>query len=124
MRIGEEGKLADLAFMIDDLKVGEYIDFGNGTADDVGNYGGWCGVRRVSDYYDSDVTMYVIGHYGSYASTKLYSLCEYDDMIGDFCAKDFDVVHQIMAMIADYLEREFGETVCSTMTWEYEEGNE
>ena len=119
-----EVKLMDLAARASELTDGEHIDFANGNADDVDRYGGWCGIRRLTDYFGNDSPIYLIGHYGALASTKLYMLCEWDPRIGDDYWKlakgdfpmELEKISLIARAIADYMDCEFGERICETMT--------
>lgn len=100
------------------------IDFANCDADEVEWQGRWCGIRKVHDYFDTDAPMYIIGHYGSEASTHMYSISEYDHRIGEKVGKlmrdDYTLapeatVECIAEMIADYLESEFCEVAADVM---------
>lgn len=79
-----EMKLMDLAKLVNDMKVGDVIDFVGGTIDEAERYGGWCGVKRI-DEFDNDNPMYIVSHYGGEANAILYHLSEYDPRIGNFC---------------------------------------
>lgn len=115
----KEMKLIDLAKMVNNLRVGECIDFCPGTAEDAERYGGWCGVKRISEF-DNDNPMYLVSRYGGEAECVLYHLSEYDYRIGNFCAprleyrldgknrKENDWVECCARMIADYLETHMG----------------
>lgn len=110
-----EMKLMDLAKLVDDMKVGDVIDFVNGTIDEAERYGGWCGVKRI-DEFDNDNPMYIVSHYGGEANAILYHLSEYDPRIGNFCEprlmyrlddtnrKEKDWIECCARMIADYIE--------------------
>lgn len=82
----KEMKLTDLAKLVNDMNVGEVIDFVNGDSEDAIWYGGWCGIKRVNPF-DNDNPQYLIGYYGGEANTRFYAISEYDPRIGDFCAK-------------------------------------
>lgn len=83
----KEMKLMELAALVNDMKVGEVIDFGAGDIRDVQLYGSWCGVKRI-DEFDNDNPMYIVSRYGGEAEAVLYHINEYDPRIGDFCAKE------------------------------------
>ena len=113
----KEMKLMELARLINNMKVGEVIDFANGTEEDAIRNGGWCGVKRI-DEFDNDNLMYLVSHYGGQCECVLYHLNEYDPRIGDFCADridrlgngwycaptEKDWIECCARMIADYLE--------------------
>lgn len=115
--------------MGDDLET-RPIDFANCDADEVERSGGWCGIRKIHDYFDTDAPMYIIGHYGNEASTHMYSISEYDHRIYEKAGKLMRdgytlapeaTVECIVEMIADYLDLEFGEKVMDVMVMDVEE---
>lgn len=106
----------------------EVIDFAVGDAEEVEQYGGWCGIRKVHDYFDADVPMYLIGHYGS-EITLMYSISEYDHRIGEkvdklmrdgYTLTPEATVACIAEMITDYFSMEFGEAEIDVITMEVE----
>ena len=114
----KEMKLMELAKLVNDMKVGDVIDFANGTEEDAERYGGWCGVKRI-DEFSQDNPMYLVSHWGGRCECVLYQLDEYDPRIGDFCAEridrydnkgryciptEKDWIECCARMIADYLE--------------------
>lgn len=111
--MAKEMKLMDLARLVNDMKVGEVIDFEPGTKEEVEWCGGWpCGVKRIREF-SMDNPMYLVSHWGGEAETVLYHISEYDRRIGDFCAKELDKrcgrtdrdwINCCAFMIADYLE--------------------
>lgn len=127
----EEVKLMELARRAYELEAGERIDFAMGDSYDAEIYGGWCGILRERDCFDTDDMYYLIGHYGSYASTKMYRLDEYDPRIGSsfstLCKKvdyptDKELIAVLAKAIADYCDLEFGGvSYCETYTIDVEE---
>ena len=108
----KEMKLMELAAMVNNMGIGEVIDFAPGTEDEVEAWGGWCGVKRINEF-DNDNPMYIVSHYGGEAEAYLYHINEYDHRIGDFVAKEMPLWWKIAEqnyinccakMIADYLE--------------------
>ena len=122
----KEMKLMELAALVNNMKVGEVIDFAPGTMEDVEVFGGWCGVKRISEF-SMDNPMYLVSHWGGEAETVLYHINEYDHRIGDFCAKELDKwwerteqnwVNCCAKMLADYLENWCDGYVPETITVE------
>ena len=115
----KEMKLMDLAYLVNQLEVGQVIDFAPGTKEDVEDFGGWCGVKRI-DEFDNDNPMFLVSHYGGECECVLYHLSEYDPRIGDFCEprleyrldgknrKEKDWIECCARMLADYMERRDG----------------
>ena len=109
----KEMKLMELAKLVNDMKVGEVIDFANGDEEEVERYAGWCGVKRIDEFYN-DNPMYLVSHYGGECECVLYHLSEYDPRIGDFCdprlrcynrtITEKDWIECCARMLADYLE--------------------
>lgn len=130
----KEMKLMDLAKMVNEMKVGDVIDFVNKNADEAEWYGGFCGVKRI-DEFDNDNPMYLVSRYCGQAECKLYHLNELDPEIGDFCEKrlnrykngmwvpptEKDWIECCAKMIADYLENKDG-GVCEMITVDIEVG--
>ena len=86
----KEMKLMGLAKLIYETEEDTVIDFASGTENEVVCYGGWMGVKNINPF-DNDNPIYLVGHYGGEADTWLYHISEYDDRIGDFCAKELHV---------------------------------
>ena len=80
----KEMKLMDLAKIVWEMKVGNIIDFTEGTEMDAEAYGGWICIKRI-DFCDNDNPMFIVSYYGGEANAVLYHLSEYDPRIGDFC---------------------------------------
>lgn len=119
-----EVKLMDLAARVFEMDANDHIDFVNGDEYTASMYGGWCGIRKLTDYFDNCNQMYLIGHYGCGASPRMYSLSEWDNYIGNDYWKlakgdfptELEKVSLIARAIADYMDCEFGERICETMT--------
>ena len=113
----KEMKLMEFAEYINAMKVGDILDFANGTEEDAEYYGGWCGVKRI-DEFDADNPMYLVGHYGGECEVVLYNLSQWDPRIGGFCETrldrydgnrwksptETDWIECCARMIADYIE--------------------
>lgn len=127
----KEMKLMDLAKIVYEAKLDEYIDFANGSIDEVESYGGWCGVKRI-DAFDNDNLQFLVGAWGGECNVKHYAISEWDDRIGDFCAPrmyhwEFDefgrrryvvptnYIECIARMLADFIIRYEG-SVSETIT--------
>ena len=122
----KEMKLMELAKLVNDMKVGEVIDFASGDEDEVEHCGGWCGVKRI-DEFDNDNPMYLVSHYGGEAECVLYHISEYDHRIGEFCESrliyrinEKDWIECCAKMIADYLE-DYCDGVTEVITVDVEE---
>ena len=109
----KEMKIMDLARLIYQMDKGDVIDFASGDEDTVFFYGGWMGVQKINPF-DNDNLIYIIGHYGGEAETYLYHISEYDEHIGDFCARelhdwrnrtDENYVNCIAKMLVDIFQR-------------------
>lgn len=108
-----EMKLMDLAVIAYEMEENGLVDFTSGPEHMAGEYVGWYGIRKVNPF-DNDNLMFLIGGYGGEANTYFYNISEYDDRIGDFCAKrvaylsprtDEDYMVCIGKMLADFFER-------------------
>lgn len=113
-------KLADLSLLVSKMGQDSIIDFASGTMDDAEKYGGWCGIKRCSEFCP-DNEMFIIGHYGGDAYVKLYHISSYDDRIGDFVEKYYDnEVMCISKMLADFMQFYDG-GVSEIITVEYDD---
>lgn len=119
---------AEVYNMGDDLET-RPIDFANCDADEVEWQGGWCGIAKVHDRFDTYAPMYLIGHYGDEGSTLMYSISEYDLRIGkkvdeltdDYTLSPEATIECIAEMIIDYIELKFGEKVVDVLVMDVEE---
>lgn len=114
----KEMKLMDLAKLVYEAKVNEYIDFSNGDKDEAGACAGWCGVKKI-DAFDNDNLQFLVGSWGGECNVKHYAISEWDDRIGDFCAPRMyrykngkyevpsakDYIECIARMLADFIIR-------------------
>lgn len=124
-----EMKLMELAALVNNMKIGEVIDFAPGTEDESELYGCWVGVKHI-DEFNNDSPMYIVSHYGGEAEAYLYHISEYDHRIGDFCEKElspwWDVTDQnyincCARMLADYIENWGEGSVPEILTVEWKE---
>lgn len=133
----KEMKLMELAAMVNDMEIGEVIDFACGTEDEAEWCGRWCGIKRISEF-SNDNPMYIVSHYGGEAEANLYHISEYDHRIGDFCEKELGYRYRLFEsiteeeanqkwinccakMIADYIETWGDGSVPDVITVEWEE---